>query len=92
MVGAPQSVTFRISEPGRYVEEFLDELPLHVGVPLNRIDGAPRFATCVAAESSLIAVLDRESLTPILEDLVTRSALPLLMWLATCRLSPSRRW
>jgi CRP/FNR family cyclic AMP-dependent transcriptional regulator len=43
-------------EPGRTLGE------------MSMIDGAPRFATCVAAESSLIAVLDRESLARIIVE------------------------
>jgi CRP-like cAMP-binding protein len=35
---------------------------------MSMIDGEPRFATCVAAESSLIAVLDRESLARIIVE------------------------
>ena len=35
---------------------------------MSMIDGAPRFATCVAAESCLIAVLDRESLARIIVE------------------------
>ena len=35
---------------------------------MSMIDGAPRFATCVAAEPSLIAVLDRESLARIIVE------------------------
>jgi CRP-like cAMP-binding protein len=35
---------------------------------MSMIDGAPRFATCVAVESSLIAVLDRESLARIIVE------------------------
>ncbi len=35
---------------------------------MSMIDGEPRFATCVAAEPSLIAVLDRESLARIIVE------------------------
>ena len=35
---------------------------------MSMIDGAPRFATCVAAEPALIAVLDRESLARIIVE------------------------
>jgi CRP/FNR family cyclic AMP-dependent transcriptional regulator len=35
---------------------------------MSMIDGDPRFATCVAAEPSLIAVLDRESLARIIVE------------------------
>ena len=35
---------------------------------MSMIDGAPRFATCIAAEPSLIAVLDRESLARIIVE------------------------
>ena len=35
---------------------------------MSMIDGAPRFATCVALESSLVAVLDRESLARIIVE------------------------
>jgi CRP-like cAMP-binding protein len=35
---------------------------------MSMIDGAPRFATCVAAEPTLIAVLDRESLARIIVE------------------------
>jgi CRP/FNR family transcriptional regulator, cyclic AMP receptor protein len=35
---------------------------------MSMIDGEPRFATCVAAESALIAVLDRESLARIIVE------------------------
>ena len=35
---------------------------------MSMIDGEPRFATCVAADSCLIAVLDRESLARIIVE------------------------
>ena len=35
---------------------------------MSMIDGEPRFATCVAAEPSLMAVLDRESLARIIVE------------------------
>jgi CRP-like cAMP-binding protein len=35
---------------------------------MSMIDGEPRFATCIAAEPSLIAVLDRESLARIIVE------------------------
>ena len=35
---------------------------------MSMIDGEPRFATCLAAEPSLIAVLDRESLARIIVE------------------------
>ena len=35
---------------------------------MSMIDGEPRFATCVAAEASLVAVLDRESLARIIVE------------------------
>ena len=35
---------------------------------MSMIDGEPRFATCVATEPSLIAVLDRESLARIIVE------------------------
>src|ERR687895_1109268 len=35
---------------------------------MSMIDGEPRFATCVAAEPSLIAVLDRENLARIIVE------------------------
>ena len=35
---------------------------------MSMIDGEPRFATCVAAESALIAVLNRESLARIIVE------------------------
>ena len=35
---------------------------------MSMIDGEPRFATCVAAEPSVIAVLDRESLARIIVE------------------------
>ena len=35
---------------------------------MSMIDGEPRFATCVAAQASLIAVLDRESLARIIVE------------------------
>ncbi|HEX2332781.1 MAG TPA: cyclic nucleotide-binding domain-containing protein [Burkholderiales bacterium] len=35
---------------------------------MSMIDGEPRFATCLAAEASLIAVLDRESLARIIVE------------------------
>jgi CRP/FNR family transcriptional regulator, cyclic AMP receptor protein len=35
---------------------------------MSMIDGEPRFATCLAAERSLIAVLDRESLARIIVE------------------------
>ena len=35
---------------------------------MSMIDGEPRFATCVALETSLIAVLDRESLARIIVE------------------------
>ena len=35
---------------------------------MSMIDGEPRFATCVAVEPSLIAVLDRESLARIIVE------------------------
>jgi CRP/FNR family cyclic AMP-dependent transcriptional regulator len=43
-------------EPGRTLGE------------MSMIDGAARFATCAAAESTLIAVLDRESLARIIVE------------------------
>jgi CRP-like cAMP-binding protein len=43
-------------EPGRTLGE------------MSMIDGEPRFATCVAAQASLIAVLDRESLARIIVE------------------------
>jgi CRP-like cAMP-binding protein len=35
---------------------------------MSMIDGEPRFATCIAAESTLLAVLDRESLARIIVE------------------------
>jgi CRP-like cAMP-binding protein len=35
---------------------------------MSMIDGEPRFATCIASESTLIAVLDRESLARIIVE------------------------
>jgi CRP-like cAMP-binding protein len=35
---------------------------------MSMIDGEPRFATCIAAEPSLIAVLDRESMARIIVE------------------------
>jgi CRP/FNR family cyclic AMP-dependent transcriptional regulator len=35
---------------------------------MSMIDGEPRFATCIAAETTLIAVLDRESLARIIVE------------------------
>jgi CRP-like cAMP-binding protein len=35
---------------------------------MSMIDGEPRFATCLAAEPTLIAVLDRESLARIIVE------------------------
>ena len=35
---------------------------------MSMIDGEPRFATCIATEPSLIAVLDRESLARIIVE------------------------
>src|SRR5947208_2329793 len=43
-------------EPGRTLGE------------MSMIDGEPRFATCVAAEPTLIAVLDRENLARIIVE------------------------
>jgi CRP/FNR family cyclic AMP-dependent transcriptional regulator len=43
-------------EPGRTLGE------------MSMIDGEPRFATCVAVEATLIAVLDRESLARIIVE------------------------
>jgi CRP-like cAMP-binding protein len=43
-------------EPGRTLGE------------MSMIDGEPRFATCIAVEPSLIAVLDRESLARIIVE------------------------
>ena len=43
-------------EPGRTLGE------------MSMIDGEPRFATCVAAEATLIAVLDRETLARIIVE------------------------
>jgi CRP-like cAMP-binding protein len=43
-------------EPGRVLGE------------MSMIDGEPRFATCVAVEATLIAVLDRESLARIIVE------------------------
>jgi len=35
---------------------------------MSMIDGEPRFATCIAAEPAMIAVLDRESLARIIVE------------------------
>ena len=43
-------------EPGRVLGE------------MSMIDGAPRFATCVAVQPTLVAVLDRESLARIIVE------------------------
>jgi CRP-like cAMP-binding protein len=43
-------------EPGRTLGE------------MSMIDGEPRFATCVAVEPALVAVLDRESLARIIVE------------------------
>jgi len=40
--------------------------PGHALGEMSMIDGAPRFATCVAADEALVAVLDRESLARII--------------------------
>lgn len=40
--------------------------PGHALGEMSMIDGAPRFATCVAADEVLVAVLDRESLARII--------------------------
>jgi CRP-like cAMP-binding protein len=45
-----------IVEPGRTLGE------------MSMIDGEPRFATCVAVEQALVAVLDRESLARIIVE------------------------
>jgi len=45
-----------VVEPGRILGE------------MSMIDGAARFATCVAAEPALVAVLDRESLARIIVE------------------------
>ena len=45
-----------VVEPGRILGE------------MSMIDGAARFATCVAAEAALVAVLDRESLARIIVE------------------------
>jgi CRP/FNR family transcriptional regulator, cyclic AMP receptor protein len=42
--------------------------PGHALGEMSMIDGAPRFATCVAVDEALVAVLDRESLARIIVE------------------------
>jgi CRP-like cAMP-binding protein len=42
--------------------------PGHALGEMSMIDGEPRFATCVAADEVLVAVLDRESLARIIVE------------------------
>ena len=42
--------------------------PGHALGEMSMIDGEPRFATCVAADAALVAVLDRESLARIIVE------------------------
>jgi len=52
---------------------------------MSMIDGEPRFASCIAAEPCMIAVLTRDSLARIILEQTTLGAKILMDWCLCCR-------